>query len=70
MLYFVILLTVCCMDNLHSHIKNKNDLNFMIDKLEKKLIFFEQKVYKTLLPECELKQYSNIELRNLLKYKR
>ena len=51
-----------CMDNLHSHIKNKNDYENFIDKLEER--FSEQKVYKTLLPECELKQYSNIELRN------
>ena len=50
-----------CMDNLHSHIKNKNDYENFIDKLEER--FSEQKVYKTLLPESELKQYSNIELR-------
>ena len=51
-----------CMDNLHSHIKNKNDYENFIDKLEER--FSEQKVYKNLLPESELEQYSNIELRN------
>ena len=51
-----------CLGNTVDHIHRKEEYEKFINELEEKIA--EQKVYSTMLPEEELKQYSVLELRN------